>query len=74
MYSDNVNRFSRKFYVDFMVGIFIFRLCLNTIKIKLKEIVKFSKKNGFLSTGTVKQHAYVIISYEILFFYDTSMI
>ena len=53
---------------------FLFLLYLITIKIKLKENVKFSKKNGFFSTGTVKQHAYVLISYEILSFYDTSMI
>ena len=76
MYSDNRNRFSGKFYVDFIPRIFffLFLLCLNTIKIKLKENVKFSKKPVFFSTGTIKQHAYVLISYGILFFYDTLMI
>ena len=70
VYSDNGNRFNGIFYVDFMSGIFfLFLLCLNTIKIKLKENVKFSKKPGFLGTGTVKQHAYVLILYGILFFY-----
>ena len=52
-YSNSGNRFSGKFYVDFMSPIFffIFFFCLNTIKIKSQVNIKLSKKPFFLSLG-----------------------
>ena len=51
-YSDSRNRFSGKFYVDFMSPIFFFIfICRNTIKIKSQVKIKLLKKTGLLSLG-----------------------
>ena len=44
--SDSGNRFSGKFYIDFMSSIFFF-ICLNTIKVSFEFNANFSKKSVF---------------------------
>ena len=51
-YSDSRNRFTGKFYVDFMSPIFLFIFIgLNVIQIKSEVNIKLSKKTVFLSLG-----------------------
>ena len=49
-YSDSGNRFSGKFYVDFMPPIFFSNFYL-PIKIKSEISIEISKKTGILSLG-----------------------